>query len=98
MSLKYFDWKNREIFIKKSSQPLHIYIPKDPFSPQAEYIYLDTRNLTLNSTNQLSLYYFNITSINASVHILIKPVDLELAYFVAVKFKTAPFYTEKRMI
>ena len=95
VSLSLFDSKSKsQIKIKNSSQPIHLWIPRDFTSQPAKFEFINATNETLKNSNFFLPNNFNITSTNSSVHLQLKPENRNLAYFVSIKFNGTPVWNQ----
>ena len=82
ISLKFNDENNNEIPVKNSSLPLIAKIIRNDYSK----LKFNQINATeMNFTQQLMINSLNITNLNSSIHIHLKPNNLSHAYLIVIK-------------
>ena len=82
ISLQFNDENNNEIPVKNSSLPLIAKIIRNDYSN----LKFNQINATeMNFTQQLMINSLNITNLNSSIHIHLKPNNLSLAYLIVIK-------------
>ena len=86
IGLSFYDTKNNEIPIKDSS--IEIKIKRDSNLPEIPYQYVNATQFELKS--QFLPNAFNITSTNASIHIELIPLDVNIGYILVLKKGSPP--------
>jgi hypothetical protein len=82
ISLQFNDENNNEIPVKNSSLPLIAKIIRNDYSN----LKFNQINATeMNFTQQLMINSLNITNLNSSIHIHLKPNNLSHAYLIVIK-------------
>lgn len=92
ISLKFFNSEKMEIQIKRSIKPIHLYIPRDPSLSISEFYHVNTSEFE-NNTQYLASK-FDLSTVNASLHIQLMPSDKITAYFMAIKLGRVPVITK----
>ena len=86
IGLSFYDLNNNEIPIKDSS--IEIIIERDSNLPEIPYQYVNATQFELKS--QFLPNAFNITSANASIHIELMPLDVNIGYILVLKKGSPP--------
>lgn len=90
IELSCFDEDANEIKLKQSSMPIDIIISRDPIVSNNQYQYI---NKSQTSSDSLFLQNgFNIISNNASIHIELKPFDINVGYLIVMKLGFSPIF------
>jgi len=94
VSIKFYDSNQIEQSISNSSEPFYFTIPRNNSElPIFKILPISARNLNL-----LIVDGFVISNSNVSIHYHIKPDNLSLAYFVALKFGSYPVLNKTSQI
>ena len=88
--LSFYDENNVQIQITLSQVPIDILIPRDANLPTYLYQYVNATQIQLLPGAFYLPNGFNITSNNASIHIELKPLNMNLAYLVILKLGYTP--------
>lgn len=92
MSLSFYDSNGFQIPINSPKNKIDLFIPREPRLNNSDFQFVNVTNITVKSGNQFLTNGFYINTINASIHIQLKPLDISLAYLIAIKFGNNPYY------
>jgi len=94
VSIKFYDSNQIERSISNSSEPFYFTIPRN----NSELPIFKILPISARNSNLLIVDGFVISNSNVSIHYHIKPDNLSLAYFVALKFGSYPVLNKTSQI
>ena len=84
--LSIYDENNNEIQVTQSISPIDMIIKRSPNLPSYSYQYVNATEINTSGKGSLFLgNYFNITTLNSSVHIQVKPSSSNVSYLFVSK-------------
>jgi hypothetical protein len=89
-SLSLHDENNNEIPVSQSKVPIGIVLRRDPNLPGYQFQYVNATSFGLRNGHFYLPNGFNITTTNASLHILLKPFNLTIGYLMVIKLGYTP--------
>ena len=90
VDLGFHDSNGMPLSISHSLSPITMWIERDLNKINNSFQYINAKNLNISARLQFLPNYFNITSNNASVHIQVKPTNMNVGYLVLVKLGYTP--------
>ena len=89
--LSIYDENNNELQVSQIKSPIEFFIKRDSNLPSYKYQYVNATQINFMTIGSEFLSnYFNITSLNSSVHIQLEPVSSNVAYLIVTKFGYLP--------
>ena len=90
IGLTLYDSYANEIQVTQSLSPIDILIQRDQNTQNYSFEYINATSIGFLSNTFLLQNSFKIKSINASIHIEIKPLNLSLGYLLLMKYGFMP--------
>lgn len=90
LDLSFLDENGNEIVIQNIAKPIEMWIPRANNIPYDNYLHVNTSNFTILESQQILPNSLNIASTNASLHIQLKPSNINVAYLFLIKFGSSP--------
>ena len=90
IGLSFYDESLNEIKVINSPTPIDITILRDPSLKNAKYQYVNVSQIKISNGSLFLQNGFYIKEINASVHIEIKPLNLNNSYLIVMKLGSTP--------
>ena len=90
IGLTLYDSNANEIQITQSLSPIDILIQRDQNTQNYSFEYINATNIGFLSNTFLLQNSFKIKSINASIHIELKPLNLSIGYLILMKYGFMP--------
>ena len=88
VGLSFYDESFNEIKITKSQSPIDILIQRDANLPEYPYQYVNATQMLLSDGFLPNVFY--VKTKNASIHIELKPVNLDIGYLLVIKLGYLP--------
>jgi hypothetical protein len=90
IGLSFYDENINEILISNAPNPIDIVISRDPSVSQNKYQYVNVSQIKLTTGSYFLLNGLKIKSINASIHIELKPLNSSIGYLLVMKKGYSP--------
>ena len=84
-SLSFYDENTNEIKISQSNSPIDMILQRDKKALEYAYQYINATNITLSAGTFYLQNSFKIKMLNASLHIELMPLDINLSYLIVLK-------------
>jgi hypothetical protein len=89
-SLSLHDENKNEISVSQSKVPISITLKRDPNLPGYQFQYVNATSFGLKNGSFYLPNGFNIATTNASLHILLEPLNLAIGYLIVIKLGYTP--------
>ena len=90
VGLSFYDENLEEIKITKSLSPIDILIKRDPNLPEYPYQYVNATQIQITKDSYFMPNGFNISYLNTSIHVELKPLNLNIGYLIVMKLGYTP--------
>jgi hypothetical protein len=90
MSLSFYDEKTNVIEISKSQETIDLIIQRDENAANYPYQYVNATSLGFLTQSYILQNSFKINMTNVSLHIELKPINLNISYLIVMKLGMMP--------
>ena len=90
ISFTVYDESINEVKISEIKSPIDLKVQRDTNLPHYSYQYVNASRLKLPTSSFMLQNAINIKTINSSLHIELKPLNIQLGYLVLIKLGSPP--------